>query len=107
LPKAVVVSGVVSGYSHARKPPLARRVPRGNAGARDRLALGGGSGTTRRPRSRTGRWCASGCCGLDDVNEVIEQVLDGSAPPPRMVFDMQATRTEGSHDGRATAGVQS
>ena len=32
-------------------------------------------------------------CGLDDVNEAIEQVLDGSAPAPRMVFDMQATRT--------------
>jgi hypothetical protein len=44
-------------------------------------------------------------CGLDDVNEAIEQVLDGSAPAPRMVFDMQATHTEGSHDGRATAGV--
>lgn len=44
-------------------------------------------------------------CGLDDVNEAIEQVLDGSAPAPRMVFDMQATRKEGSRDSRVTAGV--
>jgi hypothetical protein len=29
---------------------------------------------------------------LDDVNEAIEQVLDGSAPQPRMVFDMQGAR---------------
>jgi len=42
---------------------------------------------------------------LDDVNEAIEQVLDGSAPAPRMVFDMQAARTDGARDGRATAGV--
>ena len=27
-------------------------------------------------------------CRLDDVNDAIEQVLDGSAPAPRMVFDM-------------------
>lgn len=28
-------------------------------------------------------------CRLDDVNGAIEQVLDGSAPAPRMVFDMR------------------
>ena len=27
---------------------------------------------------------------LDDVNEAIAEVLDGSAPEPRLVFDMQA-----------------
>jgi D-arabinose 1-dehydrogenase-like Zn-dependent alcohol dehydrogenase len=27
-------------------------------------------------------------CRLDDVNDAAEQVLDGSAPAPRMVFDM-------------------
>ncbi len=28
---------------------------------------------------------------LDDVNEAIEQVLDGSAPAPRLVFRMDPT----------------
>jgi propanol-preferring alcohol dehydrogenase len=44
-------------------------------------------------------------CVLDDVNEAIEQVLDGSAPAPRMVFDMQAAPTKGSLGARAAAGV--
>jgi propanol-preferring alcohol dehydrogenase len=37
---------------------------------------------------------------LDDVNESIEQVLDGSAPAPRLVFDM--TGTNGGSAGRVT-----
>jgi propanol-preferring alcohol dehydrogenase len=28
---------------------------------------------------------------LDDVNDAIDQVLDGSAPAPRMVFDLRST----------------
>src|SRR5262249_14136417 len=28
-------------------------------------------------------------CSLDEVNQAIEQVLDGSAPAPRMVFDLR------------------
>ena len=55
-------------------------------------------------RGLTTRRCAPSA-PLDDVNEAIEQVLDGSAPAPRMVFDMQATQTKGSHGDRATAGV--
>jgi alcohol dehydrogenase, propanol-preferring len=47
-------------------------------------------------------------CELDDVNEAVEQVLDGSAPAPRMVFRMQPARpgrapTEtAAIEGRAT-----
>jgi propanol-preferring alcohol dehydrogenase len=44
-------------------------------------------------------------CALDDVNEAIEQVLDGSAPSPRMVFRMQDVRTDETREARATAGV--
>ena len=40
-------------------------------------------------------------CALDDVNEAVEQVLDGSAPEPRMVFQMDAA--EAGHDGHAHA----
>jgi alcohol dehydrogenase, propanol-preferring len=32
-------------------------------------------------------------CSLDDVNSAIAQVLDGSAPAPRLVFDMTRTST--------------
>ena len=38
-------------------------------------------------------------CGLDDVNVAIEQVLDGSAPAPRLVFRMQPAATT-SADGQ-------
>ena len=38
---------------------------------------------------------------LDDVNEAIEQVLDGSAPAPRMVFDM--ANGDGQRAARASA----
>ena len=41
---------------------------------------------------------------LDDVNHAIEQVLDGSAPAPRLVFRIGAPSTP-STDGRATAAV--
>jgi propanol-preferring alcohol dehydrogenase len=44
-------------------------------------------------------------CELDDVNDAIEQVLDGSAPSPRMVFRMHgvpAATLDGRH---AAAGV--
>jgi alcohol dehydrogenase, propanol-preferring len=44
-------------------------------------------------------------CELDDVNEAIEQVLDGSAPSPRMVFRMQDVHAATPHDRHATAGV--
>jgi alcohol dehydrogenase, propanol-preferring len=33
-------------------------------------------------------------CELDDVNAAVEQVLDGSAPAPRMVFRLQHTSPE-------------
>jgi propanol-preferring alcohol dehydrogenase len=42
---------------------------------------------------------------LDDVNEAIEQVLDGTAPQPRLVFDMQAAAVDRARAGRATADV--
>jgi propanol-preferring alcohol dehydrogenase len=42
---------------------------------------------------------------LDDVNEAIEQVLDGSAPAPRMVFDLQAARTDRARKEHATVGA--
>ena len=38
---------------------------------------------------------------LDDVNEAIEQVLDGSAPAPRLVFRMAANA--GAANGRMAA----
>jgi alcohol dehydrogenase, propanol-preferring len=44
-------------------------------------------------------------CTLDDVNEAIEQVLDGSAPAPRMVFDMQRAPAAGSPRETAAAGA--
>jgi hypothetical protein len=34
---------------------------------------------------------------LDDVNTAIEQVLDGSAPAPRLVFRMQPLTPRGEH----------
>jgi hypothetical protein len=42
---------------------------------------------------------------LDDVNEAIEQVLDGTAPQPRLVFDMQVAAVDRARDSRATADV--
>jgi propanol-preferring alcohol dehydrogenase len=45
-------------------------------------------------------------CELDDVNEAIEQVLDGSAPSPRMVFRMQGVHAATREDRHAAAGVQ-
>jgi propanol-preferring alcohol dehydrogenase len=42
---------------------------------------------------------------LDDVNEAIEQVLDGSAPAPRMVFDLQGAGTVRASAAEAVAGV--
>src|SRR5919198_3529447 len=44
-------------------------------------------------------------CALDDVNEAIEQVLDGSAPSPRMVLRMDGVRAGDALGARATAGV--
>ena len=44
-------------------------------------------------------------CRLDDVNEAIEQVLDGSAPAPRIVFDMTPVATAPAVSGAATAGA--
>lgn len=44
-------------------------------------------------------------CALDDVNEAIESVLEGSAPAPRLVFDLGgATAAEGATAAAATAG---
>ena len=40
---------------------------------------------------------------LDDVNEAIEQVLDGSAPQPRTVFDLQGVRTGAEQPAGAVA----
>ena len=37
---------------------------------------------------------------LDDVNAAIEQVLDGSAPAPRLVFRMQPVSPAG-HNAKA------
>ncbi len=44
-------------------------------------------------------------CSLDDANHAIEQVLDGSAPAPRLVFDMArtSTRTAGELAGVVSA----
>jgi propanol-preferring alcohol dehydrogenase len=42
-------------------------------------------------------------CQLDDVNEAIEQVLDGTAPSPRMVFRMQDVPAPVGEDRHATA----
>ena len=41
----------------------------------------------------------SSTCRLDDVNDAIEMVLDGSAPAPRLVFDM------GTPSDAARAGI--
>ena len=43
-------------------------------------------------------------CGLDDVNVAIEQVLDGSAPAPRLVFRMQPAATT-SADGEVLSTI--
>ncbi|MGE0067798.1 MAG: zinc-dependent alcohol dehydrogenase [Solirubrobacterales bacterium] len=40
-------------------------------------------------------------CRLDDVNDAIEQVLDGSAPAPRMVFDMRIPNPQAEGAERA------
>lgn len=42
-------------------------------------------------------------CALDDVNEAIEQVLDGSAPAPRMVFDLRTPKTTGFNEDTAVS----
>jgi propanol-preferring alcohol dehydrogenase len=42
-------------------------------------------------------------CQLDDVNRAIDQVLDGSAPAPRMVFDMRASVADASDEEKAVA----
>lgn len=39
---------------------------------------------------------------LEDVNEAIAQVLDGSAPEPRLVFDMTPVAEVGSSPVAAT-----
>lgn len=40
---------------------------------------------------------------LDQVNETVDEVLDGSAPAPRMVFELQPAHEEMAGDGRAAA----
>ena len=42
---------------------------------------------------------------LDDVNDAIEQVLDGSAPAPRTVFAMASTAGEEPRSGRTAVHV--
>jgi alcohol dehydrogenase, propanol-preferring len=42
---------------------------------------------------------------LDDVNEAIDQVLDGSAPQPRVVFDLQGAPTGAGQTAGAVAGA--
>ena len=42
-------------------------------------------------------------CALDDVNEAVEQVLDGTAPEPRMVFQMDGVEAAGETDARVPA----
>jgi propanol-preferring alcohol dehydrogenase len=42
-------------------------------------------------------------CGLDDVNTAIEQVLDGSAPSPRLVFRIGASVPSGEAEAAALA----
>jgi alcohol dehydrogenase, propanol-preferring len=37
-------------------------------------------------------------CSLDDANSAIAQVLDGSAPAPRLVFDMTLTSTQATRE---------
>jgi alcohol dehydrogenase, propanol-preferring len=44
-------------------------------------------------------------CELDEVNEAIEQVLDGSAPSPRMVFRMHGVPAATLAGRHAAAGV--
>jgi alcohol dehydrogenase, propanol-preferring len=44
-------------------------------------------------------------CRLDDVNEAIEQVLDGTAPSPRMVFRMQSAPAPARESRQATAAL--
>lgn len=41
-------------------------------------------------------------CDLDDVNEAMEQVLDGSAPAPRMVFRVGEIPAASANGARAT-----
>jgi alcohol dehydrogenase, propanol-preferring len=43
-------------------------------------------------------------CRLDDVNEAIEQVLDGTAPAPRLVFRMPSTDSAAGN-GHVTAAL--
>ena len=40
---------------------------------------------------------------LEDVNDAIERVLDGSAPAPRLVFDMSKTNGRGAARAYAAA----
>jgi len=42
---------------------------------------------------------------LDDVNEAIEQVLDGSAPSPRLVFDVAGATSQATDVATAAAGM--
>ena len=44
-------------------------------------------------------------CPLDDVNDAIEQVLDGSAPAPRLVFDLAPVAAAPVAAGAAAAGA--
>ena len=44
-------------------------------------------------------------CRLDDVNDAIERVLDGSAPAPRLVFDMTPVAAAPVVAGAAAAGA--
>ena len=44
-------------------------------------------------------------CRLDDVNDAIEQVLDGSAPAPRLVFDLARVAAVPVAAGAAAAGA--
>ena len=53
----------------------------------------------RRGRTRVER----ASCQIEDVNRAIDQVLDGSAPAPRMVFDMRSSPSHDSHEERAVA----
>ena len=43
---------------------------------------------------------------LDDVNEAIEQVLDGSAPSPRLVFRMPAVEPVDTLEAPALTGLE-
>ena len=42
-------------------------------------------------------------CAIDDVNAAVEQVLDGTAPEPRMVFQMNGVEAAGHTQARVPA----